>query len=266
MTEFNFKALSFGAGVQSTAIALLIKHNPELLIKVVGHLPDKAYFADTGAEPMSVYQHLKMMQGIFPIPLDIVSNGSILNASRHEDGKKVNFVPLFTEHGGMLNRSCTAEFKVLPVRRKLTTDYKERFGKLPKGKGKVAMWLGISMDEIIRMKPSSLQYMKNVYPLIDLSWDRTDCFNYCVSHGIHPPKSRCYFCPYTADWHTIRRNKPDEWQLAVEYDESHRDLSEYGVKHKCYVHRSRQPLKDAVQNQGDLFEGFFNECEGICGT
>lgn len=76
--EYVYRAFSFGAGVQSTALMLLIKHDPKVLLDAVGHLPDKAYFADTGAEPDNVYQHLSKLQGNFPIPLEIVSNGTLL--------------------------------------------------------------------------------------------------------------------------------------------------------------------------------------------
>jgi len=65
--------LSLGAGVQSTALALL---------SIDGKLPpiDCAIFADTGWEPAAVYQHLDRLTAELSrnsIPTYIVSNGNI---------------------------------------------------------------------------------------------------------------------------------------------------------------------------------------------
>lgn len=80
MKFFPYAALSFGAGVQSSALLLLIKHDPQLLIDAVGHLPNKAYFADTGAEPQAIYKHLELMHACSSIPIKVVNNGSLLSA------------------------------------------------------------------------------------------------------------------------------------------------------------------------------------------
>ncbi len=44
--------ISLGAGVQSTTMALMAAHGE------IEPMPDAAIFADTGAEPTAVYEHL----------------------------------------------------------------------------------------------------------------------------------------------------------------------------------------------------------------
>lgn len=276
----TYCAFSFGAGVQSTAIALLIKHEPDLLLEVMGELPNKSYFADTQREMQITYDHLQQLiaDDVFSeIPLEIVTNGDL--GSNDFDGYKQNrsFLPLFTKNSdgsqGMLLRKCTSEFKIRPL-----TAAARRDAGLKKGqRGKrhsIHKWLGISTDEAHRMKKDPSPTFLNQYPLIELGWSRTKCFDYCQSHGYSPPKSRCYFCPYISDWGEIKRNHPEEFQRAVEFDHSIRDLTKQRVDQPCYLHRSLQPLEDAVENQGHIWEGyqpdgslgdFADECEGMCG-
>ena len=50
MTAIRLRIISLGAGVQSTTMALMAARG-----MIPGGLPDCAIFADTGAEPASVY-------------------------------------------------------------------------------------------------------------------------------------------------------------------------------------------------------------------
>jgi len=50
----DLRVLSLGAGVQSMTMALMAAHG------LMGHV-DAAIFADTGAEPAPVYQHLRWL-------------------------------------------------------------------------------------------------------------------------------------------------------------------------------------------------------------
>lgn len=52
-SPIRLRALSLGAGVQSTTMALMAAHGE------IGPMPDCAIFADTGWEPRAVYDHLK---------------------------------------------------------------------------------------------------------------------------------------------------------------------------------------------------------------
>lgn len=65
---------SFGAGTQSTAIMALIKHKPDRLLETIGHLPDYALFADTGAESRDSLINFEFWRKESPIPLYRVKN------------------------------------------------------------------------------------------------------------------------------------------------------------------------------------------------
>lgn len=63
--------LSLGAGVQSTAIALMHEHG--LVEKI-----DAAIFADTGDEPKEIYEHVERLRGMVSFPIEIVRQGPSL--------------------------------------------------------------------------------------------------------------------------------------------------------------------------------------------
>ena len=127
------------------------------------------------------------------------------------------------------------------------------------------MWLGITLDEIQRMKVSQLPRVDYIYPLIDQRMSRGDCYRFFKENNFPiPPKSSCTFCPYHSDknWKEIKDNHPEEWQKCVEVDEAIRDSSKRGLNDKMYLHRSLIPLKDIeFADQQELFM-----CEeGFCG-
>lgn len=270
-----FVVLSLGAGVQSSALALMAAAGE------IGPMPKCAIFADTQAEPKAVYEQLAYLAANLPFPVLQVTAGNlteqILAATRGEQRMDAR-PPFFVSTGGMLNRQCTQDFKLLPIHKKL----RELAGLKPRQRAPktpvITMWIGISLDEVGRMKPSRLSFVEHAWPLIDRRMSRHDCLRWLKANG-HPtpPKSACTFCPYHDNrlWRTMRDTDPAAWAEAVAVDAAIRN----GVKNrengkplatsKWYVHRSMVPLDqvdlttDQERGQGDLFG---NECEGMCGV
>jgi hypothetical protein len=67
----RLRALSLGAGVQSTAMALMAVHGE------IGPMSDCAISADTGRKPKVIYDHLEWLRSpnVLPFPVHIVSDG-----------------------------------------------------------------------------------------------------------------------------------------------------------------------------------------------
>lgn len=252
--------LSLGAGVQSSTMALMAT-NGDLDYKV-----DCAIFADTGWEPRKVYEYLDWLESVVSFPVHRVMHKQGLKNDLQGNGRFAA-VPFFTERGGMGMRQCTGEYKILPIQKKC----REILGY---GKGQrippdaITMLIGISTDEVIRMKPSRVAWIKHVWPLIDKGMSRSHCLQYMQSNGHRmPEKSSCLGCPYHSDrqWLEIKNNNPQEWQETVEMDMIIRDRAQ-GMKQKQYMHKSCKPLDQvdfsAIEDQIDMFG---NECEGMCG-
>lgn len=299
-SPIRLRALSLGAGVQSTTMALLAAHGE------IGPMPSCAIFADTGWEPRAVYEHLAwlMSDNVLPFPVHIVSAGNIRDALLAAgDGQRWASIPAFTktvvpagaevpvfdenddgelvEIGlrrtttetmsiGMIRRQCTTEYKVVPIRRKvreLAGLTRRRSPSHPV----VEQWIGISCDEIVRAKPSFEAWQVKRFPLIEKRMNRRDCLAWLRRHGYpEPPKSSCVGCPFhdNALWRRIRDEDAEAWADAVKVDKALR-TGLRGIRGETYLHRSCVPLGEAdlstaaERGQLDLWP---NECEGMCGV
>lgn len=269
----RLRVLSLGAGVQSSTLALMAARGE------IGPMPDCAIFADTGCEPKAVMAHLAWMMspGVLPFPVHIVSTGNIrADLLRAGNGERWASIPAFTrtiENGrariGMIRRQCTKDYKLVPIRRKvreLVGLTRRRSPKTPV----VEQWIGISLDEVIRMKPSFEDWQVNRWPLIERRMTRQDCLRWLERNGYpRPPKSACIGCPFHSDamWRALRDDDPDGWTEAVEVDRAIR-IGLRGIRAEVFLHRSAVPLESAdlcAADHGQL-DLWPNECEGMCGV
>ena len=268
--------ISLGAGVQSSTMALMTAHG-EII-----PMPDCAIFADTQNEPMAVMRHLDALEKLLPFPVHRVTHGDLkkdfLDALAGLTPRCAS-PPFFTrpelpsdaDIGGMLWRQCTQEYKLQPIRQKIRelSDDAVKQG----DSGLVRQLIGISLDEAHRMRSSGVKYITNHYPLVDLRMTRGDCLAWMARNGYPaPPKSACFFCPYTSDdrWLDMKRNHPQEWARAIEFDDALRTRRvarlAAGIKGEIFIHRSMKPLRDAELGDTQTIDMFGNECEGLCGV
>ena len=260
--------ISLGAGVQSTTMALMAAEGE------LTPMPDCAIFADTGAEPKHIMDFLDYVESLVPFPVYRVMEGEGLEVgiTSSVNGSRAAGPPFFTESkngGGMLRRQCTREFKITPIERKVRELVGLKKGQRGPKEVAVRQWIGISMDERTRMKPSRVKWIENIFPLIDVQMHRYNCINWMREHGYREPsKSACYFCPYhdNATWQNMLDHDQDSWVQAVKMDELIRN-GVRGTTEKLYLHQSMQPLTecdfDPARDQIDMFN---NECEGMCGV
>ena len=265
--------LSLGAGVQSSTMALMAAEGE------LTPMPDCAIFADTGAEPKHVYEFLDYVESLVPFPVHRVMEGkglehNIITALKGDNGKDENgnyaAAPFFCESdkgGGMLRRQCTTHYKIKPIQTKIRDLLGLEKGQRGPKEVAVQQWIGISMDESVRMKINPTKWIENTWPLIEEQMYRYDCINWMREHGYREPKkSACYFCPYSSDetWIDLRANDPDSWQKAIKMDAFIRPGA---TGKKLYLHRSKQPLTECdFDPDRDQFDMFDNECEGMCGV
>ena len=268
----QLRVISLGAGVQSTTMALMAAHGE------IGPMPHCAIFADTGWEPRAVYDHLRwlMSDNVLPFPVHVVGSRDLReNVLASVNRSKAPFasVPWFIKNldgsDGMGRRQCTREYKIEPIAKKQRDllGYQTR-QRIPPNS--VECWIGISLDEIFRVKNARNAWQKNRWPLIELRMHRSDCLQWLDRRGYPtPPKSSCIGCPFHSDqhWREMHDHTPDEWADAVEVDGTIRKA--FGMKGEQYMHSSRQPLDQidlsTAEDHGQL-NLFNNECEGMCGV
>ena len=264
------QTISLGAGVQSSVMALMAAEG------AISPMPDAAIFADTQWEPPAVYEHLDWLETQLPFPIHRVTGGDIrqnLWDGLDPSGAVFTDIPAFLkmEDGaqGMGKRQCTTHYKVIPIERELRRILGRK--RVPPGIH-VMQWLGISLDEVRRMRTNKTPWIENRYPLVDLGMTREDCKRWFDER--YPerslPRSACIGCPYHSDreWAIMRQTDAESWADAVEMDARLRDPDRPSRNRGAlYLHRSRKPLSDNAVLLGTLQPAMFDdECEGLCGV
>ena len=251
---------SYGGGTQSIAIACLI---------MAGRLskPDRIVIADTGYEFKRTWEYTE--QYVAPLMAEI---GLTIEIAPHS----LATVDLYGKNGDLLIPAydatkvdekgkhvklptfCSNEWKTRVVRR-----YIGGSSAYPSG---VVMWLGMSIEEIGRMKKSGLDWCKNHWPLIlDIPKTRNECRDMILAAGLPLPiKSRCKMCPHQGDdeWLEVQQ-EPEEWQEAIQIDKQ--IYASHGVR----LHRSGLSLEQVeLKSQKEQFEGLWVTCDtnGSCYT
>ncbi|KKM80843.1 hypothetical protein LCGC14_1335740 [marine sediment metagenome] len=245
--------MSFGAGVQTTALAILA---------VQGKLdprPDFAVFADTGGERPETYEH------IYRFSEWLAERGLPLHIARQRIMPLEEWVltrspsiPVFMTPNARGRRQCTVEWKIRPIYYYIR--YKLAIRTFD-------MQIGISSDEIMRMKPARPKYVTNSWPLVDMGLSRTDCFDIIRKAGIKSAgKSACFFCPYQDGkrWVDTRRRYPDLWARAIAMEDTiNKRFAEKGDSRQAFLTKLRVPLRMLGEEIPiEDLEG--EECEGYC--
>jgi hypothetical protein len=268
--------ISLGAGVQSSTMALMAAAGE------ITPMPKCAIFADTQDEPKSVYVWLDWLEKQLPFPVHKVTAGRLsersLKMKTTADGRRYSStdIPFFTlssknQIGRIVQRSCTADFKLKPL-----FNEAKKIANIKRGQKTVGViqWIGISLDEIYRVKPSREKWCESRWPLVDARMSRSDCLRWMSKRGFPtPPRSACVFCPFhnNAEWRRLKIEEPSEFEKAVQFEKAVGKAKRESSNFDCvpYLHRSCKPLDtidfstEEEKGQGNLFN---NECEGMCGV
>lgn len=187
------KVLSFGGGVQTTALAILATRRE---VEV-----DSVVFADLEAEKPETYWYLenytKPLLEEAKIPFNLVA-GQIQGRIKRTIIEHTYFYRVIPS---VSRRWCSVQFKVRPIAATLGPDD--------------VKLIGFSADELLRAQrakhPAS-------YPLIDLRLSSIDCQRIITDWGWPiPVKSSCFFCPFQrrGEWNWLKRRHPDLFQAAL---------------------------------------------------
>lgn len=272
--------ISLGAGVQSSTMALMAAAGE------ITPMPTAAIFADTQDEPASVYKWLDWLEKQLPFPVYRETEGKLSDgATRIRTSKKgVRYydikLPYYTlgaegERGMMGMRNCTEDYKIRPIRKALRALALPSNLAKASGRKYVVQWIGISLDEVQRMKTSRDWWIENRWPLIDAKMTRHNCLRWITAHKFPtPPRSACIYCPFhsNAEWRRLKKESPKEFNDAVEFEKRVQAAQKVSTQRtSVYLHRSCLPLDqvdlstDVERGQG-MLAGFGNECEGMCGV
>jgi len=192
MEEEMKKYLSFGAGVNSTALLLLLTDQGEDF---------ETIFVNHGGDYPETYEYLGYLRDkgfeITEIIPDVQGCHTIL-----EYCYKYKIIPL------KMWRWCTSKFKIRPI-----YEYIEK---------PCEMMLGISSDErkrrIIESRDSDI---KNIFPLYEAGITRRHCIKIIKDHNLKVPRpSGCFFCPFMTKKNAMElyRNYPELYRKVIDLE------------------------------------------------
>ena len=256
--------LSLGGGVQSTVMALSLteKYYDHRIASQLGD--PLVIMADTGSEKEETMAYIRDI--VRPalaeegIPFHIVKSEK---GNLHEHYFMTNRVPRRN------HRSCTKDFKITPI-----INHIRKIGLKNKRKQRVRMALGITVDEIHRMKPSNTSWVDNVFPLVEANFTREDCLKWFKERNLPiPVKSGCFLCPFQrkSEWLKLNQEKPDLIQIALDLEDNARFHASNDPDVSLF--RQNYPLRKLIkENDIDKIEEHTHfekwddgdECSGSC--
>ena len=225
---------SSGGGVQSTAIAILIRRG-------ILPRPDRAVIADTGRETGETWEYLDRYVnpmlaevGFTVERIPVAGKPSLFNS------EGTILIPVFLAGGAKFANFCSSYWK-----REIVKKWALENDLVP-----AVNWIGYSIDEMRRVTAPRRANWKVDYPLIFMArMSRMDCVRLIEDFRFPPaPKSSCYICPNRRNpqWRWLRDNRPEEFREACAEDESIRL-----VNPDLYLHESRVPLAQADLGQDE---------------
>jgi 3'-phosphoadenosine 5'-phosphosulfate sulfotransferase (PAPS reductase)/FAD synthetase len=186
------RILSFGAGVQTTALAILAYQGKVQF--------DRAIFADTGAEKPETYWYMEN----YTKPLFEKMGMTLEIVKAKEQAPEYYYRTKGTPN--VMNRMCSSEFKVRPMAKVMSKED--------------IRLIGFSSDEGFRVERAKFPEHKS-FPLYDLHLSGEDCHHIISDYGWPVPiKSSCYFCPFQSwsQWNWLKNIHPELIKRAVEME------------------------------------------------
>jgi hypothetical protein len=226
--------------------------------------PDLCYMTDTGYERSSTWPFvdgfIRPQLALAGCELVVVKTAELVSEG-YVGLKSANgtiLLPSYTSQSGQMGKLsgfCSGKWK---------RDIAERFFR-SLGIKSATNWLGISSDEVRRVRTPHRNWLQLSYPLIfTVRMSRLDCVQLIRSTGWEGviPHSACYMCPNLADdeWLEMKRDWPDDFARAVVIERQMREDDPH-----FWLHPACVPLDEVdFSAQHSMFED--RGCTGGCFT
>ena len=254
------KILSFGAGMQSTALALMSCENavqtpaPFPLVPIY----DAVIYCDLGLEPPWVKTQLDFARGACEkagIHFYVLDTPLYRDFLRNFGERRTVSIPWWTlredGHRSRMPRNCTIDYKVEVVskfvRRELL-EYKKFQRLRPQDRKAHEMHMGFSVEESRRCRENKNPLFVNHFPLVKMNFKRADSYKYILERwGLKTRASSCSFCPCHTNFffRYLKEHDPEQFSQVASIDALLRDKNpKPPMDSDLYISRSRKRLAD----------------------
>lgn len=255
------RVISFGGGVQSTALLVLAAQGEiDYRVALFANVGDEAEnpgslrYIEEHARPFAAQHQIALHE------LRWVSRGGVerdLYTDLMGDNRSID-IPVKMEGGAPGTRKCTDRYKMEVVRR-----WCRAHGATPAAPATIAV--GFSTDEISRASNRRMEPIENVvYPLLDLGLSRADCARVITEAGLPvPPKSSCWFCPFQTptQWAEKRRDQPVLFDRAVALEDRLNEKRTMLGRDPVYLARAGHRLRELPEAPPSLWSEGPDGCD-----
>lgn len=264
------KVLSCGAGMQSTALALMACENAQKgTVHPAVPVYDAIVFCDLQCEPPWVYDQVDFLAARceeYNIPFYILEAnlyGDYMRNFGHGRCVSIPFWSLENGKKGKMRRHCTIDYKIAAIQKffKYTLlGYKKYQRMRPEDIGAHEMHIGFSTEEQSRVFDSHNPLLVNKFPLTEMGLERKDTYSYILDEwGLDTKSSACIICPFHRNYFYkfIRKNYPATHQEIVAFD---RMLCENQpmtkIRSELYLSRSLKRIEELTDEDCSDMEAF----------
>lgn len=220
--------LALSGGKDSAALAVYMRENyPDIDLEYV--------FTDSGCELPETYRYLERMRAKLNIDITVIKPARDFNY----------WLKYFR---GVLpspsNRWCTRLLKLQPYTQWIEENYRNIA---------IYSYVGLRADENREGLNSNMLKITPIYPLIEHGLTLEDVHEILHSSGLGLPayykwrkRSGCYFCFFQSEseWRGLRKNHPNLFEKACQYEEQHSDG-------RIYTWREKGPLRDLESGESN---------------
>jgi hypothetical protein len=284
------KILSCGAGMQSTALALMSCENKLLTEHKCGEgtvftqmgtyhhevpIYDAILFCDLGLEPSWVYSQVSFIKYACKwagIPFYVLQSPLYADYLKDFGTKRVVSIPFWSlspeGKKGKMMRNCTLDYKINLMQqfvRHQLLGYKKGQRIRPEDVKTHEMHLGFSKEEEHRCRENPDKMFTNHFPLCEMGLVRADNYAYIRDiWGLETKASACCFCPFHTNFffEYIKEEDPANYSQAVAFDsllEEKQPLTK--IQSKLYISKSRKRIVDLLPEDCDDAETFMYHSE-----
>lgn len=254
----QLRAISYGGGVQSTALLVLAaQQRIDYPLAIMANVGEDSEHPATLEYVRTVAMPYAEANGIELHLLDRLKRDGTVETLwgrlMREESRSLP-IPVRMSNGAPGQRSCTADFKI-----RVTGKFLKARGATKDRPAQVA--IGISLDEIARANNRRTEAHENiVYPLIGigdptgLKLNRLDCARIISDAGLPvPPKSSCFFCPFhrPSTWQDMARDEPDLFEKSAHLEDTLNARRDKLGKDHVYLTRYGMPLRQVFAGTED---------------
>lgn len=266
------KILSCGAGMQSTALALIscAQVHSEVRYPQVPRY-DAIIYCDLGIEPAWVPEQVKFIERACReagIPFYILQSNLYQDYMRNFGTSRVSAMPFWTlnadnEPGKIMRRACTIDYKIVMIQkfvRYYLLGYRPRQWLRSEDAGTHELHIGFSAEEQTRSFPSRNKMFENKYPLIEMGWERKDTYRYNLEEwGLDSKASACLICPFHKNYffQHIKHHFPADYDSVVRFDDMLEQRQPHTkIMNRIFLSRSRKQIRDLSPTDCDDAQTF----------